>query len=269
MAKQKQKEPVKEEIQIPPAYSDNVLRHMEVNAKRWEEEGNAGMAEGLREDIEHRRKKLLEFMRENEMEIPEEKTPEPKKQPKAKKKKKREYRGNTNPKLIEQAIDALTPIYEEFSGSIPTSVELFDDYAKVWFEFDEDDAEEGAVVIDWEYFLCVPLYYFWGKKKRDKYMKENKIPRLKGKPKIKQVLSGPTGDFKSIEFEGQNIIVMPVGVDNSRIIRHDNEEKTKFDRSYTIYSGSRYDEDQNTHAYVFNTKEGHDFMWETLVCWYS
>ena len=189
--------------------------------------------------------------------------------PKTRKKKKREYRGNTNPKLIEQAIDALTPIYEEFSGSIPTSVELFDDYAKVWFEFDEDDAEEGAVVIDWEYFLCVPLYYFWGKKKRDKYMKENKIPRLKGKPKIKQVLSGPTGDFKSIEFEGQNIIVMPVGVDNSRIIRHDNEEKTKFDRSYTIYSGSRYDEDQNTHAYVFNTKEGHDFMWETLVCWYS
>ncbi len=88
------------------------------------------------------------------------------------KKPQRTYKGDTKPVLIEQAITALTPADEERDGPTPTSVELLDDYARVWFEvFAEEDYD---VVGDWSYSMAVPLYHFWGRKKREKYLKEQR-----------------------------------------------------------------------------------------------
>ncbi len=93
------------------------------------------------------------------------------------KKQQRTYHGQTKPELIEQAIKGLTPADGERDGPTPTSVELLDDYARVWFEFFAEDAETYDVAGDWSYSLAVPLYYFWGKKKREKYLKEQRKSR--------------------------------------------------------------------------------------------
>lgn len=85
--------------------------------------------------------------------------------------------GDPNPKLIEQALAALQPKYGEPWTERPTSVELWEDkgLARIWFEYTVDDMEEaGHLGFAWEFSLCIPLYHFWGKKKREKYFKEQK-----------------------------------------------------------------------------------------------
>lgn len=94
----------------------------------------------------------------------------------------REFIGNTKPDLLEKATVALAPEYpmgvdndgNEIRGETPspTSVELLDDYARVWFEY--DPAFGDNVEFKWQYSKAIPLFYFWGKKKRDKYLKEQK-----------------------------------------------------------------------------------------------
>jgi len=100
----------------------------------------------------------------------------------AKKPTQRTFRGDTKPKLIEQAIVALTrkyPIGVDDDGNeiydepcSPTSVELCDDYALVWFEYDPEYDDD--VKYKFEYNHAVPLYHFWGRKRREKYLKEQK-----------------------------------------------------------------------------------------------
>ncbi len=287
MAKEKQKKPEEKKVEVPACWSVAVTCMMEFNAKKWEEgiigqtpretcAPNPRMAECIREDIKYIEKKRHEFKLENGLIEPE--------KPKAKKKKVREYNGDTDPKLIEQAIKAMAPGYPsdvDEDGNevwddplVPTSVELLDDSARIWYEFDETVDEDGNHVSEFEFSLVVPIYHFWGRKKRDKYLKEQKIERqnlqIKKKVNVKATLNDPKyGEFKSIDFEDQNIIIMPAGVDQTRLIKHGNSSKSKIDRSYVGYSGSRYGEDRATHAHVFNTKEGRDFIWKTLVRWYG
>lgn len=91
------------------------------------------------------------------------------------KKQKREFKGDTNPELLKKALAALQPQYGDPWTEKPTSVELFEDrgYARVWFEYEEDHASE--ISFDWEFSLALPIFYFWGKKKRDKYLKQRRI----------------------------------------------------------------------------------------------
>lgn len=81
--------------------------------------------------------------------------------------------GDPNPKLIDKALAALQPKYGEPWELVPTSVELEEEFARVWFEFSVEDMErEGHLGFEWEFSLTIPLYHFWGKKKREKYFKE-------------------------------------------------------------------------------------------------
>lgn len=103
----------------------------------------------------------------------------------------RQYHGETKPELIEKAIEALTSKYpigvDEDDNEIweepcsPTSVELKENHAVVWFEYFAEDAAEGEMGFDWSYSMSVPLYYFWGRKKREKYLKEQRKPLIEKK----------------------------------------------------------------------------------------
>lgn len=102
----------------------------------------------------------------------------------AKKTQKRVYFGDIKPDLIEKAIVALTskyPIGVDDEGNeiweepcSPSSVELKEAHALVWFEHFAEDAKEGEIAFNWSYSMAVPLYYFWGRKKREKYLKEQR-----------------------------------------------------------------------------------------------
>ena len=330
MAKKNKQPEESTEIQIPYAYTDNILNHMEHNAKNWEEIGNILMVNGIRRQMKGRQEKQHEFLLANELEIPsiivdikpqieivveveevvkfdakprlrhrdrirlqEEAEAKEKAQPKSKKKHGgptlKQHHGDTKPELIEKAIEALTSPHEGELidndtfvagriGDTPTSVELFDDYARVWFEYFEEDAPRDAIVKEWGYYLCVPAYHFWGKKKREKYLRASRESRtsVNSISTSSDDTNGPTpgweGKLKITDFlitAKENVIIMPACYDHSRIIIHNTNSKTDFDQSYTVFSGSRYGEDRATHAYVYKTKEGFDFMLETLNFWYS
>ena len=94
----------------------------------------------------------------------------------------RVFHGDTKPDLIEKAMVALKPqcpccVDEDdnelyYDQSTPTSVEILDHTARVWFEYDPDYDEEYDY--KWEFYYCVPLYHFWGRKKRENYLKEQR-----------------------------------------------------------------------------------------------
>ena len=91
-----------------------------------------------------------------------------------KKPKQRTFIGDSSPAIIEKALAAFQTPYVSWD-LVPTSVELCDDFARVWFEYDPeygDDADNK-----WEFSLCVPLYHFWGRKKREQYLKEQRKQR--------------------------------------------------------------------------------------------
>ena len=94
----------------------------------------------------------------------------------------REFICDTKSDILEKAAAALAPGYpmdvDEDGNEIwedhckPTSVELCDDFARVWFEYDPAFGDD--VEFKWQYSKILPLFYFWGRKKRDKYLKEQK-----------------------------------------------------------------------------------------------
>ncbi len=93
----------------------------------------------------------------------------------ARKSNRRELKGDASPKLLEKALEALQPQYGDPWELKPTSVELVEklELARIWFEFDAEhklkDSQMGFV---WSFYLCLPIYVFWGKKKQAKYFKE-------------------------------------------------------------------------------------------------
>lgn len=80
--------------------------------------------------------------------------------------------------LIKKALAGFQSEYCDPWEMIPTSVELDEQkgVARIWFEFPEE-IDEGHMTFAWQFSLSVPMYWFWGKKKKDKYLKAQKKER--------------------------------------------------------------------------------------------
>ena len=82
----------------------------------------------------------------------------------------------TDGKTLDRAVEALSTPYVECNER-PTSVEILKsgDRARIWFDLGELNGESLG-----EYCKHVPGHWFWGKKKREKWIKEDRIARSKG-----------------------------------------------------------------------------------------
>lgn len=57
---------------------------------------------------------------------------------------------------------------------LPSKIkEINKEVAEVWYIY--EDAWPHEEKADFHYFVCIPAYIMWGKKKRDKYLKEQRL----------------------------------------------------------------------------------------------
>lgn len=78
----------------------------------------------------------------------------------------------TDTKTLDRAVEALSNSYVKCDLQ-PTSVEILKDGARIWYDLGELHGESLG-----EFCLHVPAYWFWGKKKREKWIKEDRITRF-------------------------------------------------------------------------------------------